>query len=150
MRSDDLIASLDLAPHPEGGCFRRVYTSPLSLGDRAAVTSIYYLMTSAQPEGRLHRNRSDILHYHLEGGPIDYLLLGPDGDLRHERLHADRRDLLVPGGCWKASRLPAGVTYALVAEVVTPGFDFADHEFGTEAALAGSPHLDELRPFLHP
>lgn len=147
-------ARLGLEAHPEGGFFRRIYTSPLPhrspQGERPLCTSIYYLLTQDQPVGRLHRNRSDILHYFLDGGPLEYLLLGADGALRRERLHADSRFLLVPGGVWKASRLLEGASHGLVAEVVTPGFDYADHQFCAEADLRREhpQHLEALRPFL--
>jgi uncharacterized protein len=145
---------LGLELHPEGGYFRRIYTSQrchLTLhGERALVTSIYYLLDHEQPLGRLHRNRSDILHFFLDGGPVEYVLLGADGVLKRERLDAQNRFLAVPGGSWKASRLLEGGTHALVSEVVAPGFDYDDHEFATEAALGRehAQHLQTLAPFL--
>jgi predicted cupin superfamily sugar epimerase len=152
MRERELVESLGLEAHPEGGYFRRIYTSPQACdtagGVRETATSIYYLMTAEQPCGRLHRNRSDILHFFLEGDPVEYHTVDPDGRLRVQVLGAgDERHLLVPGGCWKASRVPDGARYALVAEVVTPGFDFADHEFASETDLPLA-HRDALRQFL--
>ncbi|MEU1075617.1 MULTISPECIES: cupin domain-containing protein [unclassified Streptomyces] len=150
----DWVAELGLEPHAEGGYFRRIYTSahtlPLPRGPRPAATSIHYLLTRDQPLGRLHRNRSDILHFLLDGGPLEYATLAPDGTLGRVRLGTDdSRFLLVPGGHWKASRLVDGAEHGLVAEVVTPGFDYADHEFATEADLRGFPGAtDALRPFL--
>jgi len=149
----DGVTRLGLELHPEGGYFKRIYTSPQThsapQGERPLCTSIYYLLTREQPIGRLHRNRSDILHYFLDGGPLEYVVLGADGALRRERLDAQTRFLPVPGGCWKASRLIEGAGHALVAEVVTPGFDYADHQFAAEADLAAYPqHLAVLRPFL--
>lgn len=150
------IEKLGLELHPEGGYFRRIYTSPLLHGtphtQRPLATSIYYLLTREQPIGRLHRNRSDILHYFLDGGPLEYLLLGADGALRRERLDADSPFLLVPGGWWKASRLVEGASHGLIAEVVTPGFDYADHQFCEERDLRCEhpQHLEALRPFLRP
>ncbi|HWY24813.1 MAG TPA: cupin domain-containing protein [Nevskia sp.] len=157
MSAMDWVAKLQLEPHPEGGYFKRIYTSPLihaaPQAQRPLCTSIYYLLTRDQPLGRLHRNRSDILHYFLDGGPLEYLLLGADGALRRERLGGgDARFLLVPGGCWKASHLLDGASHALIAEVVTPGFDYADHQFCAEADLLREHprHLEILRPFLKP
>lgn len=155
MKQPDWVAKLQLELHPEGGYFKRIYTSPLTQatpqGQRPLATSIYYLLTRDQPLGRLHRNRSDILHYFLDGGPLEYLLLGADGTLRRERLGGgDARFLLVPGGCWKASQLVDEASHALIAEVVTPGFDYADHEFCDPAQLRREhpQHFQALRPFL--
>lgn len=156
MQGGDWILRLSLEAHPEGGYFKRIYTSPLlhsvPHAQRPLCTSIYYLLTREQPIGRLHRNRSDILHYFLDGGPLEYLLLGPDGTLRRERLDAGSPFLLVPGGCWKASHLIEGATHGLIAEVVTPGFDYADHQFCQEVDLRREhpQHLEALRPFLRP
>ena len=134
------IRRLGLEEHPEGGWFRRIYTAASTIetenGARPLATSIHYLLTRERPGGRLHRNRSDILHFLIDGGPVEYLLVTADGELRRVALGHEERFLMVPGGWWKASQLMTGAPHALVAEVVTPGFDFADHQFAT---------LDDLR-----
>ncbi|MFJ9175948.1 cupin domain-containing protein [Streptomyces sp. NPDC102360] len=150
----DWQSELDLEPHGEGGHFRRVYTSPHEVstpyGPRPSATSIYYLLDERQPSGLLHRNRSDILHFLIDGGPLEYVTVTPDGALHRTVLGPDdERFLLVPGGHWKASRLFDGARNGLVAEVVTPGFDYTDHEFATRAVLEEFPHLaEELRDFV--
>ncbi|WP_267245633.1 cupin domain-containing protein [Streptomyces sp. PR69] len=145
---------LGLEPHPEGGYYRRIYASSRTValpgGERPLATSIHYLLTREQPCGRLHRNRSDILHFLIDGGPAEYLTLTGEGSV--ERVVLDRGGctfLLVPGGVWKGSRLVDGASYALVAEVVTPGFDYADHEFAAWEDVRHLTHLHKLlRPFL--
>ncbi len=151
----DWVRRLGLEPHPEGGYFRRIYTAGRNVdtatGARPLATSIYYLLDQLQPRGRLHRNRSDILHFLIDGGPVEYLLLDSAGSLRRERLgQHDARHLLVAGGCWKASQLLAPATHALVAEAVVPGFDYADHEYAREQDLRRehAAHLAALAPFL--
>jgi len=150
----DWISRLDLAPHPEGGWFRRIYTSAreinLDARARPLATSIYYLLDAQQPRGCLHRNRSDILHFLIDGGPLEYCVLDAAGELQRIRLGNDgERFLLVTGGSWKASQLIDGATHGLVAEVVTPGFDFADHEFADEAQITREypQHCAALRAF---
>jgi predicted cupin superfamily sugar epimerase len=133
------VAQLALQPHPEGGYFKRIYTAtphlPGERGERALATSILYLLDRAQPRGCLHRNRSDILHFLLDGGPLEYLVV-ENGMLRREILGgAGARFLLVRGGCWKASRLVGAAAHGLIAEVVVPGFDYADHEFATAETI---------------
>lgn len=150
----DWIARLGLEPHPEGGWFRRIYTDGRVLatpgGERAAASSIHYLLDRRSHIGRLHRNRSTILHYLQHGGPVDYYLLEADGGLRTVTLGTapgQQLFLEVPGGVWKASQLPAYVSHALVSEVVLPGFDYADHDFMNLSQLAGEypQHLQALR-----
>jgi predicted cupin superfamily sugar epimerase len=150
------ISRLSLEPHPEGGWFRRIHTDARVVdtpnGPRAALTSIHYLLTRAQPLGRLHRNRSDILHYLQDGGPVEYVLLDPEGRLRRVVLGRDPDQALflcVSGGVWKASRLIGTANHALVSEVVTPGFDYADHEFGGSEILDRYPDFAaEIAPLL--
>ncbi|SDJ36484.1 cupin domain-containing protein [Streptomyces indicus] len=150
----DWTAALGLEPHGEGGYFRRIYTSPHSMqtehGPRPSATSIHYLLDEKQPSGHLHRNRSDILHFLIDGGPLEYVTVDPDGELHRTVLGAEaERFLLVPGMWWKASRLTGGATHGLVAEVVTPGFDYADHEFATRDLLDELPHIaQELAGFV--
>lgn len=154
-----LIARLGLEAHPEGGWFRRIHTSDHRLdtdhGPRARVTSIHYLLTADAPLGRLHRNRSDILHYLQGGGPVEYLLLDEaSGALRRVVLGSapdQQLFLFVPGGVWKASRLTGAADHALVSEAVVPGFDFADHAFADTALLARFPqHRDALAALVRP
>lgn len=140
MNAEELIKLLGLEPHPtEGGYFRRTYESSLCIdgsnGRRLLLTSIYYLLTQEQPGGFLHRNKSDILHYHHLGAAIKYILVSPDGVLYEKILGPNMRNgevlqLLVPGGWWKASRLCAGA-YGLISEAVSPGFEYVDNEIAS-------------------
>ena len=142
MTADDIITLLNLEPHPtEGGYFRRTYESALSCntehGRRILLTSIYYMLTQDNPGGFLHRNKSDIIHYHHLGASIKYTIVSPDGVLSEKILGSDISNgeslqLLVPGGWWKASRLYAGeVDYGLISEAVSPGFEYADNDIAT-------------------
>lgn len=161
MTATEVIRLLRLEPHPtEGGYFRRTYESPLrcdcGYGSRSLLTSIYYLLTQESPVGLLHKNRSDILHYHQLGAAVKYIMISPDGSLSEHILgpdiaHGETLQLLVPGGCWKASRLCGG-EYALISEAVAPGFDYADNELATEEmARRNWPALqDRLAPYLKP
>src|SRR5918997_754253 len=91
-RAAELIASLDLRPHPEGGFYREIFRSDALVtpadgrGPRAALTTIYFLL----PEGtfsRWHRVASDEVWHLYEGGPLELLELSPSGhDLARHRL----------------------------------------------------------------
>jgi hypothetical protein len=67
-RAAELIAILDLRPHPEGGFYRQVFRSAVQItptdgrGPRAALTTIYFLLPEvASAAGiRSHRTRSGI------------------------------------------------------------------------------------------
>jgi predicted cupin superfamily sugar epimerase len=155
MTSDEIINLLGLEPHPtEGGHFRRTYESDLSCdtgnGSRTLLTSIYYMLTKDNPGGFLHRNKSDIIHYHHLGASIKYTLVSPDGVLSEKILgpnisNGETLQLLVPGGWWKASRICEG-DYALISEAVSPGFEYADNEIATEELV--QQHFSDIKPQL--
>jgi predicted cupin superfamily sugar epimerase len=137
-----IVESLDLEPHPEGGYFRRTYASktiaPIgpNQSDRPTLTCIYYLLTHDSPIGHLHVNRSDIVHFFQGGSPINYTLVSPQGELETVILGTDiaagqKLQFTVPGGWWKASQLIKG-DYGLISEAVSPGFAFEDMAFVTE------------------
>lgn len=105
-------------------------------GERPLASSIHYLLTADSPIGRFHRNASDITHLWIAGGPIVYGLIAPDGEWRElvlgpEGRAGQRVAFTCPGGWWKSSHLPASGNgeYGLIREIVTPGFDYADHCF---------------------
>jgi len=143
---DEVIAALQLEPHVEGGYFRRTLQAdhrPMietPAGPRYGLSSIYYLLTSDQPVGHWHLNRSDIAHYFHLGDPIRYYLLHPDGRLETVVMGTDlaagqQLQLWVPGGVWKASMLLPVGAWGLVSEAVAPGFDYADMTLGERATL---------------
>jgi uncharacterized protein len=161
MIKKEIIKLLRLEPHPtEGGFFRRTYESRLHLdcdyGRRLLLTSIYYMLTKESPVGFLHRNKSDILHYHHLGAPVKYTVVSPDGVLAEKIVGPDIQNgqllqLLVPGGWWKASKICLGeYDYALISEAVAPGFEYADNEIAdNELVLQRFPAIaDRLAPYI--
>lgn len=152
MNKQQLIERLSLAPHIEGGYFRRTYCAELQLDmpgyatPRQLLSSIFYMLTDDSPIGHLHRNKSDIVHYFHGGSPLTYIVLHPDGMLEKATLGFDldqgqQLQLTVRGGCWKASELKAG-EFGLISEAVAPGFDYEDMELAqTDAMKSQFPDL---------
>ena len=141
-----IVELLGLEPHPEGGYFRRTYTSntiaPIGLkqANQPTLTCIYYLLTSDSPIGHLHVNQSDIVHFFHGGSPITYTLVSPKGELETVTLGADvkagqKLQLTVRGGYWKTSQLMEG-DYGLISEAVSPGVVFQDMAFVSKADIA--------------
>ena len=141
MNQQDLIQQLGLTEHVEGGYFRETYRakevySTNRVGtERAALTSIYYLLTSDRPIDHFHRNQSDIMHYFQLGSSITYLLIDPEGNFSRVKLGTDfaageTAQLLVPGNYWKAAVLESG-DFGLIGEAVSPGFDYRDMQIAT-------------------
>lgn len=128
------IARLGLAPHPEGGHYRETFRSEARVqaahGDRAAATSILFLLESGE-ESRSHRVLGDEIWLHQGGDDIDLEIDG--GSVRLGSGEDATLQAFVPGGAWQAARAldgPAG--YALVGCVVAPGFEFSDFELADE------------------
>ena len=122
-RAAELIAMLELRPHPEGGFYREVFRSDAQVtpadarGSRAALTTIYFLL----PDGavsRWHQVASDEVWHLYEGGPLELLELGPTGDelARHLLASLGSGDgapvRTIAAGQWQAAR-PLG-DYVLV------------------------------------
>lgn len=126
----EILETLQLEPHTEGGFYRRTYSSQHKCGERAAMSSIYYALTRESPVGHWHRVESDIIHYFHDGGTMKYRLLDRDGHLTEALLGPHHFQLMVPAGTWKCSELLEG-EFGLLSEAVSPGFgeqfrDFAD------------------------
>jgi len=143
--TDELISALQLEAHVEGGYFRRTFQADhrpkinTTEGDRFTLTSIFYLLTAQSPIGHWHENKSDIIHYFHLGGPIDYYLIQPNGELEKvtmgpNPLLGHKLQLTVKGGTWKASHL-VGEDYGLISEAVAPGFDYQDMTLGKREKL---------------
>lgn len=139
-----IIEKLGLEPHPsEGGYFKRSYTSTVEVncesGSRATLSSIYYMLTDDSPIGYLHKNKSDIIHYFHHGSPIDYFIIHRNGQLEKVTLgnnleKGHQLQLIVKGGCWKASELKDG-EYGLLSEAVSPGFEYEDMELADRSII---------------
>jgi predicted cupin superfamily sugar epimerase len=131
-RARELAEILALAPHPEGGRYRRVHTSAQAVHAagraRPALSAIHYLLAAGEAS-RWHRVDADEAWHHVEGDPLE--LFAFDAAARTLTRHRLGRAgtggatplVVVPAGCWQAAR-PLGA-YALVGCSVAPAFEFA-------------------------
>jgi predicted cupin superfamily sugar epimerase len=108
------------------------------------------MIEQSQPYTFLHMNRSDIVHFHEGGNPLRYILLHVDGTLDEKIIGPGyERQLVVPGGVWKATELIGG-EWGLVGEAVSPGFDYRDRILANpdEVRKLYSMHIEKLVRFL--
>ncbi len=126
-RAEQLIRELQLAPHPEGGYFRRVYASDTSVEanglSRPALTAIRFLLARGQVS-QWHRIDADECWHWQEGDALELLEFDPDtAALKTTILDRSGQGAplhVIPAGRWQAAR-PLGA-YTLVACTVSPGF----------------------------
>jgi len=135
LTADEIIARLDLAPHPEGGWFRQTWIAPLPesapLGARAAGTAILFLLPAGQASHWHRVDADEIWHFHA-GAPL-VLRIAADaaGPARREILGPDLAagalpQRIVPAGHWQAAASCGDWT--LVGCTVSPAFRFAGFE----------------------
>jgi predicted cupin superfamily sugar epimerase len=126
----DIIARLELKPHPEGGHFRETFRDPRTDADgRSFSTAIYFLLARGE---RSHWHRIDAVEiWHFYAGHALILQIADDGGQRRIKLGAELAagevpQAIVPAGAWQAAESTGDWT--LVGCTVAPGFDFAKFE----------------------
>lgn len=130
MTSEQIIALLQLEPHPEGGYFRETYRDCASEGDRGMATAIYFLLRKGQ-HPRLHRIDAAEMWHHYAGDPLELVTEDDKGVSLKRILGTDfatgqRPQLLVPAHHWQAARTLG--EWTLVGCTVSPAFEFSAFE----------------------
>ncbi len=123
----EIIASLNMKPHPEGGWYAETYRHVPIDGGRGASTCIYYLLEAGQ-SSHWHKvvDADEVWHWYAgeplllsqsEDGRIQTdMTLGPDV------LKGQQPQAVVPADVWQAAR-PLG-EWVLVGCTVAPAFEF--------------------------
>lgn len=146
-RALELISSLDLSPHPEGGHYKRVYESAKQVMEngvlRPAITSIHFLLTEGV-RSRWHRVDAVEIWDWQEGSAVELLMYDASArTLSRAQLDTSVRGgqllQVVPAGIWQSARTHGD--YSLVNCSVSPGFVWS----GLEMLDEQSPLADELR-----
>ncbi|TNJ44095.1 cupin domain-containing protein [Phaeobacter sp. B1627] len=141
MRAEEIIETLRLERHPEGGWYRQTWIEETGARDapeddapRPSGTCIYFLLRRGEASHWHRVDATEIWLYHAgaplilsmsatDSGPAIDHLLSPD--LRH-----GRPQLIVPKDHWQAARSTGDWT--LVSCTVSPGFDFSGFELAPE------------------
>jgi predicted cupin superfamily sugar epimerase len=127
----DIIARLELKPHPEGGHYRETFRDArLDATGRAHSTAIYFLLARGE---RSHWHRVDaaeIWHYYA-GSTLTLRIADGGGADRTVRLGPDvaageQPQAIVPAHAWQAAESMGDWT--LVGCTVAPGFEFERFE----------------------
>ncbi|OYW48699.1 MAG: cupin [Rhodobacterales bacterium 12-65-15] len=127
MSAEDIIAALDLYPHPEGGWYRQTWAGP-EIEGRPSGTAILFLLRAGE-RSHWHRVDADEIWLWHAGAPLVLAIgatraveyrLGPD------LLTGDLVQKVVPKGWWQAARSTG--EWSLVSCTVSPGFRFEGFE----------------------
>jgi len=126
----EIIARLELRPHPEGGHYRETFRDTRVDADgRSASTAIYFLLARGE---RSHWHRIDAVEtWHYYAGHALTLQIADNADWRAVRLGSNLTagelpQVVVPAQTWQSAE-SAG-DWTLVGCTVAPGFDFAAFE----------------------
>ena len=133
--SAEIIARLELRPHPEGGHYRETFRdSPLQANARATSTAIYFLLARGE---RSHWHRIDAAEvWHYYAGDALTLRIANDGCAPHtvalgpDLAAGQRPQAIVPAQAWQAAESTGDWT--LVGCTVAPGFEFAKFELAAK------------------
>jgi uncharacterized protein len=128
--ASDIIARLDLKPHPEGGHYRETFRDPaVDTSGRSHSTAIYFLLARGE---RSHWHRIDAVEvWHYYAGDALTLRIADDDGTRSITVGPDIASgevpqAIVPASTWQAAESVGDWT--LVGCTVAPGFDFATFE----------------------
>ena len=129
LAAKDVIFTLGMQRHPEGGWYAQTFEDQVSVDGRARSTAIYYLL-EADDASHWHRvDAVEVWHYYA-GAPLK-LRLSDGMSVDEHRLGADldageRPQVVVPRDAWQ-SAVSTG-EWTLVGCTVAPGFQFSGFE----------------------
>ncbi len=119
MTADEVVSTLGLSPHPEGGAFRETWRDEAS-------TAIYFLLRAGE---RSHWHRvlgaAETWHFHA-GAPLTLRLADRTLRLGPNLAAGERPQQVVPAGAWQSAESTGAWT--LVGCTVAPPFEFERFE----------------------
>jgi predicted cupin superfamily sugar epimerase len=119
---------LGLEPHPEGGWYRRTWTSPVTVGDRPAATAVLFLLTAGERSAWHRVDADELWLWHGPGALTLQVGDAPGKPAESHTLGPDAVQLLVPAGHWQCTAQADGEV--LVSCVVSPGFTWSGFQLG--------------------
>ncbi len=141
----EVVAMLNLSPHPEGGYFRETFrdTVAISFGNgtaRAASTAIYFLLEGGEVSRWHTVDAAETWHWYQgaplrlstaprETGPVTDTILGCDLQ------NGERPQAVVPTGVWQQAQSLGA--WSLVGCTVAPGFSFDGFKMAPEGFEPG-------------
>lgn len=125
MTAQEIIAQLDLSPHPEGGHYRQTWVDENHRG-RPTGTCIYFLLSAGETSHWHRVDATEIWLYHAGAPLVISISASSEGPATEHLLSPDLSEgapqLIVPKDHWQAAKTTGD--YTLVSCTVSPGFQF--------------------------
>ena len=130
LSAEEVIAHLDLRPHPEGGHYREIYRHKPEDGGRGVVTTIYYLLRVGEVSHWHRIDAVEIWNFHA-GAPLALTISEHGWDATCIHLGDDiaaghKPQGVVPIGAWQTAETLG--RWTLVGLTVAPAFEFSGFE----------------------
>lgn len=129
LTAQEVISSLNLQPHPEGGHYLETHRIAAEHGERSPGTAIYYLLAEGE---RSHWHRIDATetwHYYA-GAPLLLSVATDESNITHalgpDLASGQRPQAIVPPHAWQSAHSLGDWT--LCGCTVAPGFEFTEFE----------------------
>ncbi|GLQ10046.1 cupin [Devosia yakushimensis] len=139
LAAKDVIFTLGMERHPEGGWYARTFEDSVSSDGRAKSTAIYYLL-EAGDQSHWHRvDAVEVWHFYAgaplklrisDGRSVDEYALGADLN------GGERPQIVVPREAWQAAESTG--EWTLVGCTVAPGFQFSGFELADKNWAPGN------------
>jgi len=131
MQADDIIDTLGLKAHPEGGWYKETPISNQSGSGRGDVSLIYFLLKEGET-AHWHRikDADEVWSWHA-GSVLSLYTRQGDNAVETHYLGMDlakghRPQIVIPRGAWQAASSQSG--WVLASNIVAPAFDFRSLE----------------------
>ncbi|HYY30352.1 MAG TPA: cupin domain-containing protein [Chthoniobacterales bacterium] len=130
MTASDIIRTLDLKPHPEGGHYRETLRDAVLYGDRSASTAIYFLLAAGEASHWHRIDSIEVWHWYA-GAPLVLSISSDSNEVENLQLGSnlpsgERPQGIVPAGAWQSASTLG--EWTLVGCTVAPGFRFESFE----------------------
>ena len=129
LTAKDVIFTLGLQPHPEGGWYAQTFEDEARSDGRSRSTAIYYLLELGDISAWHRVDAVEVWHFYTgapltlrisDGNTVHSFVLGPDLDA------GQRPQMIVPQSAWQSAQSTGD--WSLVGCTVAPGFSFSGFE----------------------
>lgn len=140
MTADELIKTLDLQQHPEGGWYKETYNNRLEGEARGSMTAIYFLLKENETSHWHRVTDADEVWSWIAGSSLMFSSTSDGITVERAKIGMDLASgevpqIVVKAGDWQTATAKNG--YVLVTCVTSPGFIFDSFELAPQSFQPG-------------